>query len=153
MTGKMLTEQGHQKIKEELEHLKKVRIPELAKRIAEAKELGDLSENAEYQEAKDEQGLVAKKINELEELLRIATVTDASSINKTEVEMGNTIIVSQDGKQIEFKIVSSNEVNPAEGKISNESPLGQSFLGKKKGETVEVEIPRGKIMYKIVDIK
>ncbi len=153
MSDKLLTEQGHQKIKEELEHLKKVKIPELAKRIAEAKELGDLSENAEYQEAKDEQGLIAKKINELEELLRVATVADTSSINKTEVEMGNTIVVSQNDKQIEFKIVSSNEVNPQEGKISNESPLGQSFLGRKKGDILEVEIPKGKIKYKILDIK
>ncbi len=153
MPDKILTEDGHKKIIEELEYLKKVRIPELAKRIAEAKELGDLSENAEYQEAKDEQGLVAKRINELEELLRIATVTDTNTVNKTEVEMGNTIVVSHDNKKIEFKIVSSNEVNPAEGKISNESPLGQSFLGKKKGDIVEVDIPKGKIVYKILDIK
>lgn len=153
MTGKILTTEGHQKIIEELEYLKKIKIPELAKRISEAKELGDLSENAEYQEAKDEQGLVAKRINELEELLRIATVTDSSKINKTEIEIGNTIVVSQNNNKIEFKIVSSNEVNPAEGKISNESPLGQSFLGKKKGDIVEVEIPKGKIIYKIIDIK
>lgn len=153
MTGKILTIEGYQKIKEELEYLKKKIIPKIAKKIAEAKELGDLSENAEYQEAKDEQGLVAKKINELEELLRTATVTDTKNINNSVVEMGNTIIVSQNGQQIEYKIVSSNEVNPEEGKISNESPLGKSFLGKKRGEIVEVEVPKGKIKYKIVDIK
>lgn len=150
---KLLTKQGHKKIIDELDFLKKIKIPELAKRIAEAKELGDLSENAEYQEAKDEQGMVAKKINELEELLRIATITDSDNINKTEVEMGNTIVVSTGDKNIEFKIVSSNEVNPAEGKISNESPLGQSFLGRKKGDLVEVDVPKGKIKYKIIDIR
>jgi len=150
---KLLTKQGHKKIIDELDFLKKIKIPELAKRIAEAKELGDLSENAEYQEAKDEQGMVAKKINELEELLRIATITDSDNINKTEVEMGNTIVVSTGEKNIEFKIVSSNEVNPAEGKISNESPLGQSFLGRKKGDLVEVDVPKGKIKYKIIDIR
>jgi len=150
---KLLTKQGHKKIIDELDFLKKTKIPELAKRIAEAKELGDLSENAEYQEAKDEQGMVAKKINELEELLRVATITDSDNINKTEVEMGNTIVVSTGDKNIEFKIVSSNEVNPAEGKISNESPLGQSFLGRKKGDLVEVDVPKGKIKYKIIDIR
>lgn len=153
MEGKILTKQGYKKVKDELEELKKVKLPELAKRIAEAKELGDLSENAEYQEAKDEQGLVAKRINELEEVLRVATVTDTDNVNTSEVEIGNKIVVAADGQRYEFEIVSSNEVNPQQGKISNESPLGQSFIGRKKGDTVEVDVPKGKITYQILDIK
>lgn len=151
--NKILTEQGYQKVKDELEFLKKEKLPELAKRIAEAKELGDLSENAEYQEAKDEQGLIAKRINELEEVLRIATVTNTENINTSIVEIGNTVEVESDGKIYNFTIVSSNEVNPESGKISNESPLGQSFLGKKKGEVIEIEVPKGKITYKVLNIK
>lgn len=151
--NKILTEQGYQKVKDELEFLKKEKLPELAKRIAEAKELGDLSENAEYQEAKDEQGLIAKRINELEEVLRIATVTSTENINTSIVEIGNTVEVESDGKIYNFTIVSSNEVNPESGKISNESPLGQSFLGRKKGEVIEIEVPKGKITYKVLNIK
>jgi len=151
--NKILTEQGYQKVKDELEFFKKEKLPELAKRIAEAKELGDLSENAEYQEAKDEQGLIAKRINELEEVLRIATVTSTENINTSIVEIGNTVEVESDGKIYNFTIVSSNEVNPESGKISNESPLGQSFLGRKKGEVIEIEVPKGKITYKVLNIK
>jgi len=151
--NKILTKQGYQKVKDELEFLKKEKLPELAKRIAEAKELGDLSENAEYQEAKDEQGLIAKRINELEEVLRIATVTSTENINTSIVEIGNTVEVESDGKIYNFTIVSSNEVNPESGKISNESPLGQSFLGRKKGEVIEIEVPKGKITYKVLTIK
>lgn len=153
MTEKIYTKQGIEKIKKELEELKKIKLPALANRIAEAKELGDLSENAEYQEAKDEQGLVAKRIIELEDELRNAVVTDTDNINNTEVEIGNKVIAQSAQKTFEFEIVSTNEVNPAQGKISNESPLGQSFLGKKKGDLVEVEVPRGKIQYKIIDIQ
>jgi transcription elongation factor GreA len=151
--NKILTEQGYKKIKDELEFLKKEKLPEYAKRIAEAKELGDLSENAEYQEAKDEQGMIARRINDLEEVLRIATVTNTKNINTSIVEIGNIIEVESDGKKYNFTIVSSNEVNPESGKISNESPLGQSFLGRKSGEVIEIEVPKGKITYKILNIK
>jgi len=153
MPEKIYTKQGLAKIKTELEELKKVKLPAVAKRISEAKELGDLSENAEYQEAKDEQGLIAKRIMELEEELRNAVVADTDHINNTEVEIGNKVIARSSKKTFEFEIVSTNEVNPIQGKISNESPLGQSFLGKRKGDLVEVVLPRGKIQYKIVDIQ
>lgn len=151
--NKILTEQAFKKLKDELEYLKKEKLLELAKQIAEAKELGDLSENAEYQEAKDEQGLVAKKINELEEILRTATITSTGNINTTIVEIGNSLVVESDKIKYNFTIVSSNEVNPSKGEISNESPLGQAFLGKKKGDIVEVVVPRGLITYKILEIK
>jgi transcription elongation factor GreA len=151
--NKILTEQAFKKLKDELEYLKKEKLLELAKQIAEAKELGDLSENAEYQEAKDEQGLVAKKINELEEIVRTATITSTDNINTTIVEIGNSLVVETDKIKYNFTIVSSNEVNPSQGEISNESPLGQAFLGRKKGDIVEVVVPRGRITYKILEIK
>lgn len=153
MEGKILTKQGLRKVKEELEYLKSEKIPELAKKIADAKELGDLSENAEYQDAKDEQGLVAKKIMELEEVLRNVIIHDEDNINTSEVEIGNRVIVETENNTIEFKLVSTNEVNPAKGMISNESPLGQQIMGKKKGDEVEIDVPKGKIKYKIIDIK
>lgn len=153
MSEKIFTKQGLTKIKTELEELKKIKLPAVAMRISEAKELGDLSENAEYQEAKDEQGLIAKRIMELEEVLRNAVVADTDHINNTEVKIGNKVIAQSFQKTFEFEIVSTNEVNPIQGKISNESPLGQSFLGKRKGDLVEVVVPRGKIQYKIVDIQ
>jgi len=151
--NKILTEQAFKKLKDELEYLKKEKLLELAKQIAEAKELGDLSENAEYQEAKDEQGLVAKKINEFEEILRTATITSIENINTTIVEIGNSLVVESGKIKSNFTIVSSNEVNPSKGEISNESPLGQAFLGRKKGDIVEVIVPRGLLTYKILEIK
>ncbi len=153
MEGKILTKQGLQKVKEELKYLKIEKIPELAKKIADAKELGDLSENAEYQDAKDEQGMVAKKIMELEEILRNVTVYDKDNINTTEVEIGNKVVVETGSGTIEFEIVGTNEVNPVKGKISNESPLGQQMIGKKKGDEIEISVPKGRVKYKILDIK
>jgi len=153
MTDTILTQQGYDKLKTELELLKNETLPALAKRIAEAKELGDLSENAEYQEAKDEQGFVARRIIELETIFRSAEVKDTANINFTEVEIGNKVEVENDGKKVTYEIVGANEANPAQGQISNESPLGQSFLGRKKGDEIEVNVPRGKIKYKIIDIK
>jgi transcription elongation factor GreA len=153
MSDIILTPQGLKKLQAELSELKNERLPDLAKRIAEAKELGDLSENAEYQEAKDEQGFVARRIIEIEQILRSATVADTAKINFTEVEIGNKVEVECDGSTFLYEIVGANEANPAEGKISNDSPLGQAFLGKKKGDEVFVDVPRGKLKYKIMAIK
>ncbi len=150
---KILTEKGYQKLVEELEHLKKEALPEVAQRIAEAKELGDLSENAEYQDAKDQQGLIAKRILEIEEILRNAKVLSTKEVDKEKVEVGNKVIIESDGKQFEYEIVGMNEADPAQGKISNESPLGQALLGKKKGDEIELNLPKGKVLYKIIDIK
>ena len=150
---KILTEKGYQKLIEELKHLKEKALPEVAERIAEAKELGDLSENAEYQDAKDEQGLIAKRILEIEEILRNAKVLSTKEVDREKVEVGNKVIIESDGKQFEYEIVGMNEADPAQGKISNESPLGQALLGRKKGEEIELDLPKGKVLYKIVDIK
>ncbi len=150
---KILTENGYKKLKDELEYLKNVALPQVAERIAEAKELGDLSENAEYQDAKDEQGLIAKRIMEIEEILRNATILSTESVDTEIVEVGNKVVVENDGKKFEYEIVGMNEANPSQGKISNESPLGMALLGKRRGDEVELDLPKGKIKYKIVDIK
>ncbi len=150
---KILTENGYKKLKDELEYLKNVALPQVAERIAEAKELGDLSENAEYQDAKDEQGLIAKRIMEIEEILRNATILSTEGVDTEIVEVGNKVVVESDGKKFEYEIVGMNEANPSQGKISNESPLGMALLGKKRGDEVELDLPKGKVKYKIVDIK
>jgi len=150
---KILTENGYKKLKDELDYLKNVALPQVAERIAEAKELGDLSENAEYQDAKDEQGLIAKRIMEIEEILRNATVLSTEDVDTEIVEVGNKVVVESDGKEFEYEIVGMNEANPSQGKISNESPLGMALLGKKRGDEIELDLPKGKVKYKIVDIK
>lgn len=150
--GKFITEDGLRKIKEELEYRKITQRQEIANSIKEAKEQGDLSENAEYSEAKSQQAENEDKIVELEFLLKEATVV---SYNKDSgvIQMGSKVKVKFNGSEMEFQIVGSNEANPTEMKISNESPLGKGFMGGKKGDEIEIEAPAGKIKYKILDVK
>lgn len=150
---KYLTQEGLEKIKKQLEYLKTVRRKEITHRIEEAIKLGDLSENAEYHEAKDDQGLNEAKIRELEEILNNAVLINNEKGSKNIVEIGDTIKVKYDGREKEFTIVGQSEANPTEGLISNESPIGQAFIGRKKGETVEVEAPAGTVKYKIIKIE
>ena len=138
-------------MKNGLEELK-VKRQEIAKRIEEAKALGDLSENTEYLQAKDAQSFNEGKILELEEILRDAVLIDKSGTN-ARVSIGDTVEVRGGGEKQVFTIVGSEEANPAQGRISNESPLGHAFLGREPGETIEVETPRGKAAYKIISIK
>ena len=147
-----ITKAGLEKAKEELEHLKKIKMPEVIERIARAKELGDLSENAEYQDAKDEQGFIAGKIVELENLVNKSHVIEQNSNNEY-VDIGSTVEVSCDGQKFVYTIVGSNEADPVKGLISNESPIGRSFLGKKKGEKIIVKIPRGEMECEVLAIK
>ncbi len=148
----ILTEDGKKKMEQELKELISVKRPEVIDKIAQAKELGDLSENAEYHDAKDQQGLIETRISELEEILKKAVI-NSGSIEAGIVGMGSKIIVADSlGKNKEFILVGFNEADPLVGKISNESPLGKAFMGKKLGEKVFVEIPKGKIEYKIVSI-
>jgi len=151
---KYLTKEGLEKLKNELQDLKNKRR-EISGRIEEALKLGDLSENAEYHEAKDEQGLNEARIRELEEILINAVVIHSESGKKKYVcvEVGCTIEVKIDGSSKKYTIVGPSEANPARGLISNESPIGQAFLGKKIGEAVDVEAPAGKIKYKILSIE
>ena len=152
MPEQIITQEGHNKLKNKLEHLIKVKRPEIAKRIEFAKELGDLSENAEYNEAKDAQAFNEGIISEITTTLKNVTIVKTSGSNE-QVDMGSTVLVKSNGNEKEFKIVSFNEADPCEGCISNESPLGTAFLGRKKGEKVEVTTPKGIIEYEILKIK
>ncbi len=146
-----ISSEGLEQLKRELEEFKQKRH-EIAKRLEEAKALGDLSENAEYQEAREDQAFNEGKIVELEQTLKDAVVI-SKNVKKDIVRVGATVKVKSDnGTQI-FNIVGSEEANPVEGKISNESPLGKSFLGRRAGEAIEAETPRGKIKYKILGIE
>ncbi|MBN2854499.1 transcription elongation factor GreA [Patescibacteria group bacterium] len=152
MNDQIISQEGYDKLKEELDQLTTVRRKEIAERIERAKELGDLSENAEYSEAKDAQALNEGKILELMGILKNVTVVETVN-GGDEVLMGSKIIVKSDKGEKEYTIVSFNEADPLNGKISNESPLGVAFLHKKKGDTVEVETPRGIAKYKIMKIE
>src|SRR6266550_4858972 len=128
-----------------------IRRAEVAARIHDAKEHGDLSENAEYEDAKNEQAFVEGRIQTLEALIKNATIIDENH-STDHVQIGSTVSVeSPDGKET-FTIVGSTEAKPTEGRISNESPVGRALLGKKKGENVTVQVPAGDIAYKIVSI-
>jgi transcription elongation factor GreA len=149
----IISKEGYKKLKEELEHLTNIKRKEIADRIEKAKELGDLSENAEYQEAKDAQAFNETRIAELNNTLKNVQIVQNNQ-TKNEVAMGSTVTVEdENGKQSRYTIVSFNEVNPTEGKISNESPFGTAFLGKKKGQQATVVTPRGEIKYKIKNIE
>ena len=152
MNDQIISQEGYDKLKEELDNLTTVRRREIAERIERAKELGDLSENAEYSEAKDAQALNEGKILELMGILKNVTVVEVVA-GGDEVLMGSKVTVKSDKGEKEYSIVSFNEADPLTGKISNESPLGVAFLHKKKGDTVEVETPRGVVKYKIMKIE
>jgi transcription elongation factor GreA len=151
MSEQIITQEGYNKLKAELDYLINIRRKEIADRIERAKELGDLSENAEYSEAKDAQALNDGRILELSSILKNVTVV-ANAQSGDEVMMGSKVLVKSKDKEKEFTIVSFNEADPAAGCISNESPLGMAFLGRKKGDEVSVKTPNGEVKYKIVKI-
>ena len=153
MTKKFITAKGLEKLKEELSYLKVTKRQDIAKRIQAAKELGDLSENAEYSEAKEQQALNEAKIAELQETLKNAETIDDRHSRSDVVNIGSTIKVKNGKTERVLTIVGSNEADPSSGKISNESPLAMSFLGHKVDDKVGVETPKGKVEYKIVEIK
>lgn len=153
MNEQIISQEGYDKIKEELNFLTTVKRKEIAERIERAKELGDLSENAEYSEAKDAQALNEGRILELAGILKNVTVVQNNG-SKEEVVMGSKVtVLSGDGQEKHYTIVSFNEADPVNGKISNESPLGVAFLRRRKGDEVEVETPRGVMKYKIKKIE
>jgi transcription elongation factor GreA len=141
----ILTPEGLEKLKLEIEHLSITRRREVAERIKEAREFGDISENSEYDDAKNEQAMLEKQISDLEEKLRNARVIDAKSVDTDVVSVGVTVHVKDQktDKSTKFKIVGSAEADPADSKLSNESPVGRALLGHKRGETVSVQVPRG----------
>jgi transcription elongation factor GreA len=151
----VLTKEGYEKLKQEIEVLSTEKRREVAERIRVAREFGDIAENAEYDDAKNEQMMLEHRIATLEERLRAARVIDKSEITADVVSIGATVRLRdvEANKTVEYQIVGSAEANPAENKLSNESPVGKAILGKKKGETVEVSAPRGSLKFKIMDIK
>jgi transcription elongation factor GreA len=151
----ILTPEGYENLKQELDYLRGDRRREVAERIRVAREFGDIAENAEYDDAKNEQAMLEHKIAQLEERLANARLID-SSIDTSVVSVGSRVRLRDlDLKEtVEYHIVGSAEANPAEQKLSNESPVGKAIIGRKKGETVEVQTPRGsKLKFKIMEIK
>ncbi|MEK7192090.1 MAG: transcription elongation factor GreA [Patescibacteria group bacterium] len=147
-----LTPERLEEIKAELSELKTKKRIEVAERLKRAKELGDLSENAEYTEAREEQNQVEMRIVELEDMVKNAVVIQKSA-GKDNVQIGSTVEVEKNGNRLKYKIVGPEEARPEAGLISNESPLGKNFLGKKKGESVKVKTPGGESVYKIINIE
>ncbi|HHW04189.1 MAG TPA: transcription elongation factor GreA [Thermoanaerobacterales bacterium] len=150
----VLTQDGLKKLEEELEYLKSVKRREIAARIKQAIDFGDISENSEYDEAKNEQAFIEGRIAALEEKLRNVKLIDDVDISTETVSIGSKIKVKDldTGDVFEYTIVGSAEANPIEFKISNESPVGNALLGAKKGSVVEVNVPAGLIRYEILDI-
>ena len=151
MPKEYLTFEGLEKLKKELEYLKTVKRREIAQRLEKCLAFGDLTENAEYSEAKEAQAFLEGRILELEDLIRNAVIIDEKQ--KDYVQISSTVLVSTDEKKEKFKIVGAEEANPLEGKISSDSPLGKALLNKSKGAIVEVDTPQGKIQYKILKIE
>jgi transcription elongation factor GreA len=141
----VLTPDGLIKLKAELAHLQVAKRREVAARIKEAREFGDISENSEYDDAKNEQAMVEARIAQLEDQVRSATVIDAKELSTDQVKVGSTVHVKDEktGKSVKYTLVGSAEANPAENKLSNESPVGKALLGRKRNDTVEVAVPRG----------
>lgn len=147
-----LTSAGITKLKEELDDLIANQRPKIAGRLKEAKEYGDLSENAQWDDAKDQQAFIEGRISEIENILKHSVMIEQPK-NKDTVGLGSVVHVEvEDGVQ-EYTIVGSPEANPEEGKISNESPIGMALIGCKKGDQVEVDVPAGKMTFKIKHIK
>ena len=150
----LLTQEGYDKLEQELEYLKTTERYEIAERIKVALGFGDLSENSEYDEAKNAQAANETKIAELEEKIKYAKIIDESEIDTEVVQVGNIVKVldMEYNEEIEYTIVGSTEVDLAQNKISNESPIGKALLGAKKNQTVEVQAPAGIMKYKILEI-
>ncbi|MDO9399094.1 MAG: transcription elongation factor GreA [bacterium] len=152
MSDQIISQEGYDKLKKELEECSTSKRYEIARRIESAKELGDLSENAEYSDAKEAQAFNEGRIAELSALLKNLTIVQSHG-DKNTISLGSKIKVISDNKERNFIIVSFNESNPSEGKISNESPLGTAFLGRGKGDKILVNTPRGEVEYKIISIE
>ncbi|TQW55648.1 transcription elongation factor GreA [Clostridioides difficile] len=151
----LLTQEGYDKLEEELENLKVVKRKEVAERIKVAISFGDLSENAEYDEAKKEQAQVEERILKLENMVRKAVIIDESKIDLNVVTIGSIVKVKdlEFDEEVEYTIVGSTEADPYDGKISNESPVGKALLGRAAKEVVEVQVPDGVAKFEILEIR
>lgn len=151
----MLTPDGFKKMSEEIEYLSSIKREEIAERIKDAREFGDISENSEYNEAKNEQAKLEMRIDELERKLRNARVLKGSEIKTDAVSLGCKVTLKdvKNGDNLSYIVVDSAETDPSQNRYSNESPIGKAIMGRKAGETVKVITPRGNARYKIVSIK
>lgn len=150
----LLTVDGLKKLEEELERYKSVKRRDVAERIKQAIEFGDISENSEYEDAKNEQAWIEGRILTLEKMLRNAKIIDDENIGTDEVTLGSTVLLKdlEYDEDVEYTVVGSMEADPGNNKISNESPVGRAILGKSKGSVVEVNVPAGVLKYQIMDI-
>ena len=148
------TPEGYAKLKAELEHMKTVERAHVIKQIAEARDKGDLSENAEYDAAKEAQGMLELRIAKLEETLASARVVDASQLDNSKVLILSTVRIrnQQNGKEVTYTLVAQNEANIAQGKISVDSPSGKGLLGKSVGEVAEIKVPSGTMHFEVLEI-
>ena len=149
-----LTEAGLQKLKDELDHLRSVERPAISAAIAEARDKGDLSENAEYDAAKEAQGMLEMRIAKLEDTVANARVIDESRIDTSTIQILNRVTLKNKntGKVVEYTLVSENEANLKEGKLSIGTPIAKALLGHKKGDEVDVTVPSGVIRFEVIDI-
>ncbi len=154
MKKNILTEEGLKALEDELQDLKLNRRKEVAQKIKEARELGDLSENAEYDAAKEEQRDIELRIEEIDKILKNAELVTDDDVDSSVINIGCTVRIKdlEFDEELEYKIVGSTEANSLKGKISNESPVGKALIGAKVGQKVEVETPSGVIEYKILEI-
>ncbi|QPS71152.1 transcription elongation factor GreA [Lactococcus garvieae] len=150
-----MTKEGLEKLEQELDNLKLVKRPEVVERIKIARSYGDLSENSEYEAAKDEQAFIEGRISTVETMIRYAEIVDNANIDKNEVALGKAVIFQEigDDEEEEYQIVGTAEADPFSGKISNESPIAQALIGRKVGDVVKIPLPMGEIEVKIIDVK
>ncbi|CAA9424879.1 MAG: Transcription elongation factor GreA [uncultured Rubrobacteraceae bacterium] len=151
----LVTREGFQKLQEELNHLTEIRRGEIADRIRQAREFGDISENSEYDDAKNEQYLLERRISEVQRRLRNAKIVDPSGVDTGAVDLGTRVTLRVVGKDTErtFQIVGANESDPGSGKLSHASPVGRAVLKRRVGEKVTVSTPRGATEYEIVNVE
>lgn len=151
----LLTYEGLKKLEDELKYLKGEKRKEIAERIKQALAFGDLSENSEYDEAKNEQAQNESRIVELENLLKQATIIDEDEVDTETVNLGTRVRIREldTNEEFEYHIVGSAEADPSESRISNESPVGRALMGHKSGDVVEVDVPGGKLRYEVLDIR
>lgn len=149
-----LTAEGYKKLKDDLDHMKSVERPAISAAIAEARDKGDLSENAEYDAAREAQGLLEMRIAKLEDTIANARVIDESKIDKSKVQILSRVrlLNHNNNREVEYTIVSENEANLREGKLAIGTPIAKALLGKKKGDAVDVQVPAGTIHFEILDI-
>ncbi|MGL5894853.1 MAG: transcription elongation factor GreA [Bacteroidales bacterium] len=154
MAVNYMTEEGYKKLSEEIAHLESVKRPEISRQIAEARDKGDLSENAEYDAAKEAQGLLEMKIAQLKDIISKARILDESNLKTDIIQILNKVKIRNmnNNAVMEYTLVSETEANLREGKIAVNTPIGQGLLGKKKGDTVEIKVPSGIQRFEIIEI-